>query len=323
MAPQGEAGWRLAVVGASGSLGTQLLELIGERALSYRELALYRAEPVGDDSVQVGGQRHRLQKLESGAELSDFDLVFLAAPRAAAQELAAEIAGPVVIDLSSHDLAPGATPLLAPGFVAREQVRHLAAGKLVHVPHPVALALATIWRALDQPAFLSATAMLSASVLGRDTVKDLFQQSVDLLNGRLDLADGEVQFGFNASPFGTASLAGALLAQTAQLLQARPAITLQLVRIPILHGVGLAVMALPDTDSRDWPQRLRAAPGVLLVEEEPALSVLDAIGQEALMVSLHPAASGPGLWCVMDNARSAALTALWIAECLSAAEPLH
>ncbi|HLH75450.1 MAG TPA: hypothetical protein VKV28_01465 [Candidatus Binataceae bacterium] len=323
MAPQGEAGRRLAVVGASGSLGTQLLELIEERALPYRELALYRAEPLGEDSVQVAGTHHRLQKLESGAELSDFDLVFLATPRAAAQQLAGDIAGPVVIDLSSHELPPAAAPLLAPGFVAREQVRTLAARKLVHVPHPVALALATIWRALEQPSFLSATALLSASVRGRDTVKDLVQQSADLLNGRLDLADSEVQFGFNASPFGTPALAGALLAQTARLLGSPPALALHLVRIPILHGVGLAVTAPPDTDVRAWPQRLRAAAGVLLVEEEPALSVIDAIGQEALLVSLHPAASGPGLWCVMDNARSAALTALWIAECLSAAEPLH
>jgi aspartate-semialdehyde dehydrogenase len=322
MAPQGEAGRRLAVVGASGSLGTQLLELIEERVLPYRELVLYRAEPLGEDSVEVAGVRHRLHRLDSGGELADFDLVFLATPRAAAQQLAAEIAGPVVIDLSSHELMPAAAPLLAPGFVSRQQVRRLTAGKLVHVPHPVALALATIWRALEPP-FLSVTALLSASVLGRDTVKDLVQQSADLLNGRLDLADNEVQFGFNAAPFATPALASAVLAQTARLLGAQPAIALQLVRIPILHGVGLAVSAPPDTDSRAWPQRLRAAAGVLLVEEEPTLSVIDAIGQEALLISLYPAASGPGLWCAMDNARSAALTALWVAECLSAAEPLH
>ena len=42
--------------------------------------------------------------------------------------------------------------------------------------------------------------------------------------------------------------------------------------------------------------------------------MIDAVGQEAIVVSVERAAAGASLWCVFDNARLAALDALWIAE---------
>jgi hypothetical protein len=53
--------------------------------------------------------------------------------------------------------------------------------------------------------------------------------------------------------------------------------------------------------------------------------VVDAIEQEALLLSLTQGASGTSIWCVFDNARRTALAALWVAECLvrDAAEKLN
>src|SRR5207248_9205371 len=65
-------------------------------------------------------------------------------------------------------------------------------------PHPAAGVLASIIKSFeDAPALVAATLILSASTDGKDEVGDLIQQSADILNGRLDLEEDEMQTAFN------------------------------------------------------------------------------------------------------------------------------
>jgi aspartate-semialdehyde dehydrogenase len=66
---------------------------------------------------------------------------------------------------------------------------------------------------------------------------------------------------------------------------------------------------------------LRAAPGLLVAEEGEPLGVIDAVGQEAIVVSVETRPQSVSLWCVFDNTRLAALSALWIAETLALSSP--
>lgn len=314
MSGSGETGLRLAVLGASGILGSQLLELIDERAFSYGKLALFRTSSEADDSVEIGGRSLAVTELAGPEELSDFDLVFLAVPRGPAQEIIDALSGPVVVDFSAETTAPGAVPLVAPGFTARERVRELARGGILRIPHPAALALATICQALGKIPFCAATILLSASGGVQTTIRELVEQSADLLNGRLDLEDDETQTAFNAAPLAAGELAEILLMQAGQLLGRKLDMALQVIQVPVLHGTAITI-GMPGADA-DRRERLRGAPGVLLVEDEAPPSVVDAIGQEALLITVEPAGTGQGLWCAFDNARNAALSAVWIAECL-------
>jgi aspartate-semialdehyde dehydrogenase len=326
MSTSGSAGLRLGIVGATGVVGSQLLELIDERAVSCAELRLYSSEEHAGESIESGGVVRRVDVFSDPAELSDLDLVFLAVPRAEAEAIASQASGPIVVDLSAASLAPSGAPFVAPGFTTREQVRDLSRFKLFHVPHPAALALATIMNALGEIPFCAATLMLGASCSGHGAISHLVEESADLLNGKLDLKEDERQVAFNmALPGGAPELEKAVLAQVAKLAGKAPKMALQCVQVPVLHGTALS-LGLPNAAGiEEWAASLRAAPGIILVENEEPATVVDAIEQEALLVSLYVGAGGTSLWCVFDNARRAALAALWIAECLvpDAAEKLN
>ena len=60
---------------------------------------------------------------------------------------------------------------------------------------------------------------------------------------------------------------------------------------------------------------------MLVTEEGEPLGVIDAVGQEAIVVSFEERAGSLSLWCVFDNTRLAALDALWIAETFMPAAP--
>jgi hypothetical protein len=73
---------------------------------------------------------------------------------------------------------------------------------------------------------------------------------------------------------------------------------------------------IPDpVDPDNLATRLRAAPGLLMVAgEEGSAGIIDAIGQEAILVMLGAQPAGASVWCAFDSARLAALDAVWVAE---------
>jgi aspartate-semialdehyde dehydrogenase len=88
---------------------------------------------------------------------------------------------------------------------------------------------------------------------------------------------------------------------------------------PIVHGAALTIEIPAAAEMGEWIDRLGKAPGIILAEEGAPLGVIDAVGQEAVMISAELSETGLTLWCVFDNARLAALSALWIAETMSPA----
>lgn len=326
MSTSRNAGLRMAIVGATGVVGGRLLELIDERAVSCAELRLYSSEDHATESIESGGEVRRVEVLSDPSELSDLDIAFLAVQRAQAESILREIAGPIVIDLSAALLPPSNAPFVAPGFTTREQVQDLSRFKLFHIPHPGALALATIINAIGEISNCAATLMLGVSSLGHGAISHLVEETADLLNGKLELEDDQRQASFNAALFpGAGELEKTVLAQIERLTGAAPQLALQTVQIPVLHGSALCLSLPNAAGAGAWAASLRESPGVLLVENEEPPTVVDAIEQEALLLSLTQGASGTSIWCVFDNARRTALAALWVAECLvrDAAEKLN
>ena len=136
MASGGHGSLRLAIVGATGAVGGQLLELIDERAFPFSQLKLFSSEEHVGESIESGEQTRPVEVLTDPSELSDSDLVFLAVQRSEAEAILGTAAGPIVVDLSAASQAPAGTPFVAPGFTTREAVRDLSRYKLFHTPHP-------------------------------------------------------------------------------------------------------------------------------------------------------------------------------------------
>ncbi|HEY2107482.1 MAG TPA: hypothetical protein VGH29_16910 [Candidatus Binataceae bacterium] len=326
MSTSGRTGLRMAIVGATGVVGGRLLELIDERAIPCAELRLYSSEEHAGESIESGGVVRPVDVLSDPSELSDLDVVFLSVQRAAAESILREISGPIVIDLSASSSVPSNAPFVAPGFTPREQVQDSSHFKLFHIPHPGALALATILDALGEIPYCAAMLMLGSSSIGHGAISHLVEQSADLLSGKLELEEDERQAAFNVALFpGASELEKVILAQIARLTGKAPQVGVQCVQVPILHGTALCLNLPNAAGAETWAASLREAPGILLAENEEPPTVVDAIEQEALLLSLTQGAGGPLIWCVFDNARRAALAALWVAECLlrDAAEKLN
>ncbi|HEV2171743.1 MAG TPA: hypothetical protein VGR40_12385 [Candidatus Binatus sp.] len=318
---------RVAIVGATGAVGTQLIELIAARGFEHSVLKLFATEAGAAQTVEAAGEERLVDALESPAALRDIDVAFLAAPAPLAAEIVAAQPGPVLIDLSAADRAPSDVPMVAPGLTSREAIARVRNAKVFATPHPAAHVLATCLKALgSRVGFIVATAMLGASAGGRDVLTDTVDQTTDLLSARLELDDDEVQRGFNAfMREHERSVANAISAQVAKLLGQPPTLSVQVVGIPVLHGSAITIDIQRPREIRgngeDAVEILRAAPGILIAEEGEPLGVIDAVGQEAIVVSVEPRTDSLSLWCVFDNTRLAALGALWIAETLALGSP--
>lgn len=315
----------VAVVGATGAVGSQIVELLDARALPCAELALFASERGAAQTVDAMGKARPVAELDNPAALARFDLAFLAVAPSWAADIVRARPGPVLVDLSAASRAPSpSAPLVAPGFTPPARVAELAAqSKVLAIAHPAAHVLATIVSAAGaQNGAVCATVMLGASAAGRQNVEEVVREATALLTGTHSLEEGETQRAFNAFPADPAGeLAAAIAAQSAALLGAAPRLVVEVVNVAVLHGSAMTVLIPGAEASADLAGRLRAAPGLLLVEdEEGAASVIDAIGQEAVLVTLISHAAGAAVWCAFDSARLAALDAVWVAEKLAAAD---
>jgi aspartate-semialdehyde dehydrogenase len=198
-------------------------------------------------------------------------------------------------------------------------VQDFKAHKVIAVPHPAAQVVATVIGALGlESGFVGATVLAGASAGGRERVSDLFHQTADLLNARLDIGEEQIQLAFNLFiPENGNALADAIAAQATALAGGGPTIAVQFVQTPAFHGEAVAIaVASPMGDAREWIAKMRAAPGILFIEGDDPAGFVDAVGQEAVIVRMRPSGNGAVMWCVFDSARVAATTALWIAESL-------
>ena len=308
------------MVGATGTVGSQIADLLGTRGFPLAELKLFGRESASQ-TVESGERILPVAPLQNVAELAPFDIAFLAVERKEAAAFVAARPGPLLIDLSAATVETGsAAPISSPGLSQREQVVGLAAGGLLGVPHPAAHVIAAVLSAIGGASFAGATVILTASAAGHQMISELFQQSADLLNARLDLAEDQPQIAFNVFPTADGQALGvAITGQVTTLLSNPVSLALQIVSVPAFHGCAVALFVPRRDDSGQWAERLRAFPGLILVESTESSGFVDAVGQEAIIVSLSQTAAGAALWCVFDAARLAALTAIWLAEQASAA----
>ena len=314
----------VAVVGATGAVGNEIVELIAARGFPHSRLTLFASQSGAAGILETAQEEYLVEALRDAEDLAAFDVAFLAVPESVAADITRAAPGPLLIDLSGAARNPSSTvPMVAPGVTTRAQIAQLSSARTFSIPHPAAQVLTLCLDAL-QPSVATASALAGASAGGRGAIARLVDQTTDLLSARLDLEEEEVQRAFNAFSRETErALADRIATQAAALTAvALSSLAVQLVSIPILHGTGLTVSAKLEASGEQWLENLRATPGVLLIEEGQPLSIVDAVGQEAIQISAEQGRGGVNLWCTFDNTRLAALTAVWIAETFAIGTPV-
>ena len=313
---------RVAVVGATGAVGNEIVELLAARGFPHSRLTLFASHSGAAGTVETTEDEYLVEALRDPEDLAEFDLAFLAIPEGAATEITNAVPGPVLIDLSGAGRNPSDNiPMVAPGVTSRARIAELSGRRLFTIPHPAAHVLTLCLDAV-KPAAASATILSGASAGGRGAIARLVDQTTDLLSARLDLEEDETQRSFNAFVRETERAnADRIAAQVDAMAAARiSSLNVQIVSIPILHGSGMTIAARLEYGD-EWLERLRATPGVLLMEEGQSLSIIDAVGQEAIEISAERTGEMATLWCVFDNTRLAALAAVWTAETFAIGTP--
>lgn len=325
----------IAVIGATGTVGETLVQILEERDFPVGALHLLASSESAGHSVPFRGKNVRVREVDE-FDFSKVQLAFFAAGPAVTLSFAprASAAGCAVIDLS------GALPSTQAPQVVPEANAQVLAGlprpMQVSSPSPLATALAVVLAPLGkllevQRATL--TACLAVSALGREGVSELARQTAELLNVRpLEPRFFDRQMAFNLlaqvgkpDAQGHGTLEKRLVGELRELL-VTPSLKISVtcVQAPVFFGdsVSVSLQAGSAVDLAAVNAALEAAAGIELVEEgDYPTAVGDAVGQDVVYVGrVRGGIDDPAelnLWLTYDNVRKgAALNAIQVAELL-------
>jgi aspartate-semialdehyde dehydrogenase len=328
--------YRVAVVGATGQVGTLMLRLLRERGFPAREIVPFASErSVGRELDGVGTVQPLTEETTR-----DFDLALFSAGGSTSGEWAPRFAagGAIVVDNSSRWRMQDDVPL-----VVSEVNPDALAGHHGIVANPncstmqMVVALKPIHDAAGIERLVISTYQ-AVSGTGRQAVEELLDQSHALLHER-EIAVPQAyahQIAFNALPHAGSFAAGEdhtdeerkLINETRKILgDDSIRVSATCVRVPVVTGHSEAVNV--QTREELSPERARelliAAPGVTVLDD-PASALyplaIDAAGRDDVLVGRIRRDPGHeralDLWIVADNLRKGAATnAVQIAEALN------
>ena len=332
-------GYRVAVVGATGNVGRELLNILAERQFPLDEIVALASSRSTGDVIDFGetGEKLTVKNLDhfdfTGWDIALFsaggEVSRLHAPRAAA-------AGCTVIDNSSYFRMDPDVPLIVPEVNAHA-IADYVKKNIIANPNCSTAQLVVALKPLHDAARIKRVVVStyqSVSGTGKAGMDELFEQSRNIFVG--DSNEPKVypkQIAFNVIPQagdfledGTTTEEWKLVVETKKILDPAIKLTATCVRVPVFVGHSEAVnIEFENEISADEARAiLREAPGVMVVDKREAggyVTPVECVGDYATFVSRvreDPTVdSGLSIWVVSDNLRKgAALNAVQIAELL-------
>jgi len=332
-----KSAYSIAVVGATGLVGQEILHLLDERGFPLGALQLYASLRTAGDELRCAGVSARVELLD-GARFEDTDIVFLAAGEQVSAEWVprASDAGAVVIDTSQLFAGDPDVPLIVPEVNAAELIDY-SQRNLVASPDAVAIAMSIVLKPLQAAAILKrvvASTTEAVSAAGRAGIEELQQQTVELMSGRSVAPELFPQrIAFNVVPQVGEFLAGGASrdeqctkdALRRLLDEPELGVSMTRVRAPLFYGTAMSmnVEAVDEITADAAREILRAAPGILLQDEIGSTSYptpVNAVGQDAICVGRIRADEtfhALDVWVAFDGVRKGSATnAVQVAELL-------
>jgi aspartate-semialdehyde dehydrogenase len=332
-------GYRVVVVGATGNVGREILNILAERQFPADEVAAVASPRSHGDIIDFGdsGRELKVQNIEH-FDFEGWDMALFAAgsdvskahaPRAAA-------AGCTVIDNSSLYRMDPDVPLIVPE-VNPEAIAGYRAKNIIANPNCSTAQLVVALKPLHDAATIKRVVVAtyqSVSGAGKAGMDELFEQSRNIFVGD---ANEPVKFtkqiAFNVIPHidvflddGSTREEWKMVVETKKILDPKIKLTATCVRVPVFVGHSEAVnIEFEDEISAAQARSiLREAPGIMVVdkrEDGGYVTPTEVVGEYATYVSRiredSTVENGLSLWVVSDNLRKgAALNAVQIAELL-------
>ena len=330
-------GYKVAVVGATGNVGREMLGVLAERALPADEVVAIASRRSQGTEVSFGERTLKVKAIEH-YDFSDIDICLMSAGSAASKEWSPRIAAAraVVIDNSSCWRYDADVPLIVPEVNADAVVNFRKKGIIAN-PNCSTAQLVVALKPLHDKATITRVVVAtyqSVSGAGKEGMDELFAQTKSVYTlEELAAKKFTKRIAFNVIPHIDAFMEDGftkeewkMVAETKKILDPKIKVVATCVRVPVFVGHSEAVnIEFADPISADEARDiLRNAPGCLVIDKrEPGgyATPYEAAGEDATYISRiredPTVENGLVLWCVSDNLRKgAALNAIQIAECL-------
>ncbi|HUZ67094.1 MAG TPA: aspartate-semialdehyde dehydrogenase [Beijerinckiaceae bacterium] len=329
--------YKVAVVGATGNVGREMLDVLAERRFPVREaVALASSRSIGRE-VSFGDKILKCRQLET-YDFREVDICLMSAGGAISKVWSPKIAaeGCVVIDNSSAWRYDSEVPLIVPEVNA-DAIKGFRKKNIIANPNCSTAQLVVALKPLHDVAKIKRVVVStyqSVSGAGKEAMDELFAQTrAVFVSDPVESKQFPKRIAFNVIPQidvfmedGFTKEEWKMMAETKKILDPKIKLVATCVRVPVFIGHAEAVsIEFQDPITADEARDiLREAPGVLVIDKHESggyITPHEAAGEDATYVSRiredPTVENGLVLWCVADNLRKgAALNAVQIAELL-------
>lgn len=330
-------GYKVAIVGATGNVGTEMLSILAERGFPADTVVPLASRKSQGREVSYGDKTLKVKALDN-YDFSDTDIALMSAGGDLSKKWAPKIAatGCVVIDNSSAYRYDMDVPLIVPE-VNPDAIEGFTKKNIIANPNCSTAQLVVALKPLHDHAKIKrivVSTYQSVSGGGKDAMDELFNQTrAVLVNDAIDVHVFTKRIAYNVIPHidsfmddGSTKEEWKVVAETKKMLDKNIKVTCTAVRVPVFVGHSEAVNIefeneISADEARDI---LREAPGCLVIdkrEDGGYITPLECAGEDATYISRIREDStldnGLNIWVVSDNLRKgAALNTVQIAELL-------
>jgi len=332
-------GYKVAVIGATGNVGREILQTLHERQFPVDELIPLASERSVGREVSFGDD-----EILKVRDLATFDFkgvdIALSSPGAkisAVHSPRAAAAGCVVIDNTSHFRMDPDVPLVVPE-VNPQAIAGYKKRNIIANPNCSTIQMVVALKPLHDIAKIKRVVVStyqSVSGAGKEAMDELFNQTRAIfVNDPVKPDIFTKQIAFNVIPHidmfmddGSTKEEWKMAVETRKILDPNIPVQATCVRVPVFVGHGEAITvefesAITEAKARD---ALKKAPGIIVIDHranEGYVTPIESAGEDAVYVSRlrkdPTVPHGLSFWCVSDNLRKgAALNAVQIAEVLA------
>ncbi|QJQ33002.1 aspartate-semialdehyde dehydrogenase [Sphingomonas lacunae] len=332
-------GYRVAVAGATGNVGREMINILAERAFPIDELAALASSRSVGEVIDLAdtGKTVKVQNIEH-FDPTGWDIALFAIGSEATKIYAPKfaLAGCVVIDNSSLYRMDPDVPLIVPE-VNPDAIDGYTRRNIIANPNCSTAQMVVALKPLHDAATIKRVVVStyqSVSGAGKAGMDELFNQTRQIFVGdEKDVSKFTKQIAFNVIPHidsflddGSTKEEWKMVVETKKILDPKIKVHATCVRVPVFvgHSESINIEMERELGAEEAQAILREAPGIMLVdkrEDGGYATPIEAAGDDATYVSRvreDPTVdNGLALWCVSDNLRKgAALNAVQIAELL-------
>jgi aspartate-semialdehyde dehydrogenase len=329
-------GYKVVVVGATGNVGREMLNILAERQFPVDEIAVLASRKSLGTEVSFGDKTPKTQDLDT-FDFTGWDMALFAVGSEATAKYApkAAAAGCLVIDNSSLYRYDPQIPLIVPE-VNPDAIEGYKNKMIIANPNCSTAQMVVALKPLHDRAKIKRVVVStyqSVSGSGKDAIDELWNQTKGMYVPGQEVAPKVYpkQIAFNVIPHidvflddGSTKEEWKMIAETKKIIDKNIKVTATCVRVPVFvgHSESINIETEEFLDEDEARDILREAPGIMVIdkrEDGGYVTPVECVGDFATFISRlrqdSTVENGLNFWCVSDNLRKgAALNAIQIAE---------